>query len=44
MDPIWFYHVLHSGLGIAALLVALATLTVVLASSRSASVEALIKA
>ena len=29
MDPIWFYHVLHSGLGIAALLIALATLTVV---------------
>jgi len=29
VDPIWFYHVLHSGLGIAALLIALATLTVV---------------
>jgi hypothetical protein len=29
MDPIWFYHILHSGLGIAALLIALATLTVV---------------
>jgi hypothetical protein len=29
MDPIRFYHVLHSGLGIVALLVALATLTVV---------------
>ena len=29
MDPIRFYHVLHSGLGIAALLIALATLTVV---------------
>ena len=29
MDPIWFYHVLHGGIGIAALLIALATLTVV---------------
>ncbi len=29
MDTIWFYHVLHSVLGIAALLIALATLTVV---------------
>ena len=29
MNPIWFYHILHSGLGIAALLIALATLTVV---------------
>jgi hypothetical protein len=29
VDPIWFYHVLHGGLGIAALLVALVTLTVV---------------
>jgi len=29
VDPIWFYHVLHSALGIAALLLALATLTVV---------------
>ena len=29
MDPIWFYHVLHSGLGITALLVAMATLIVV---------------
>jgi len=29
LDPIWFYHVLHSGLGIAALLIALATMTVV---------------
>ena len=29
MDPIRFYHLLHGGLGIAALLVALATLTVV---------------
>ena len=29
MDPIWFYHVFHSGLGIAALLIALATLTLV---------------
>jgi hypothetical protein len=27
VDPIWFYHVLHSGFGIAALLIALATLT-----------------
>ncbi|MFH0995668.1 MAG: hypothetical protein V1844_09270 [Pseudomonadota bacterium] len=29
MDPIWFYHILHSGLGVAALLIALATLTLV---------------
>jgi len=29
VDPIWFYHVLHGGIGIAALLIALATLTVV---------------
>ena len=29
MDPIWLYHVLHIGIGIAALLFALATLTVV---------------
>jgi hypothetical protein len=27
VDPIWFYHVLHSGIGIAALMIALATLT-----------------
>ena len=29
MDPIWFYQVLHSGLGIVALLIALATLSLV---------------
>jgi hypothetical protein len=29
VDPIWFYHVLHSVFGIAALLIALATLTLV---------------
>ncbi|MBI5591369.1 MAG: hypothetical protein HY881_12895 [Deltaproteobacteria bacterium] len=29
MDPIWFYHVLHGGLGIATLLIALATLTAI---------------
>jgi hypothetical protein len=29
VDPIWLYHVLHIGLGLAALLFALATLTVV---------------
>jgi hypothetical protein len=29
VEPIWIYHVLHSGLGIAALLIALASLTIV---------------
>jgi hypothetical protein len=29
VKPIWIYHVLHSGIGIAALLIALATLTII---------------
>ena len=29
MNPIWLYHILHNGLGIAALLIALVTLTLV---------------